>query len=299
MEWLNYHHLFYFWTVARAGSITKASNELLLTPPTISAQIRCLEENLGEKLFTKSGRRLVLTEVGHVVFRYGEEIFSLGRELTSTLKGRPTGSPLRLRVGVSDVLPKRIAYRLIRPALHLPTSVRVVCREERPARLLAEMAVDRLDVVLLDAPMGPGFSIRAFNHPLGECSVSFYGIPRLAKPRRSGFPRSLDRAPWLLPTDSMDIRHSLDQWFDSQGIHPVIKGEFDDFSLLRVFAAEGHGIFAAPIVLDRELRKAYGFVRIGQTDAVRARFYAVSMERKVKNPAVVAICETARSSTFA
>lgn len=299
MEWLNYHHLLYFWTVARLGGIAKASGELLLAPPTISAQIRRLEESLGEKLFQKSGRRLVLTEIGHMAYRYAEEIFSLGRELTDTVKGRPTGHPLRLRVGVADVLPKRIAYRLIQPAVELTTPVRVICREERPARLLAALAVHELDVVLSDAPIGPEASVRAFNHPLGECGMGFYGTPRLAKNRPPGFPKSLDGVPWLLPTDSMAMRHGLDQWFEAQRIHPVVVGEFDDFSLLRVFATAGHGVFAAPWVLDQELRREYGFVRIGRTDAVRARFFAISVEKKVKNPAVVAICEAARHRTFA
>jgi len=299
MEWLNYHHLLYFWTVARLGGIAKASEELLLAPPTISAQIRLLEENLGEKLLQKSGRRLVLTEMGHVAYRYAEEIFSLGRELTDTMKGRPTGHPVRLRIGVADVLPKRIAYRLIKPAIELPAPVRVLCREERPARLLAALAGHELDVVLSDAPVGPEVSVRAFSHPLGECGMGFYSMPNLAKNRLRRFPKSLEGMPWLLPTDSMAIRHDLDQWFESEGIHPAVVGEFDDFSLLIVFGAAGHGLFAAPLVLDHEVRRQYGFVRIGRTDAVRSRFFAISVERKVKNPAVVAICEAARQKTFA
>ena len=299
MEWLNYHHLLYFWTAARLGSITKAAEELLLGPATISAQVRRLEESLGEKLFQKSGRRLVLTEMGHVAYRYAEEIFALGREFTDTMKGRPTGHPLRLRIGVADVLPKRIAYRLIKPALELPSQVRVLCREERPARLLAALAAHELDVVLSDAPVGPEVSVRAFNHPLGECGMGFYAMPTLAKNRLRAFPMSLDGMPWLLPTDAMAIRHDLEQWFESKGIHPAVVGEFDDYSLLIVFGAAGHGFFAAPSVLDQEVRRQYGFMRMGRTDAVRARFFAISVERKVKNPAVIAICEAARQKTFA
>lgn len=299
MEWLNYHHLLYFWTVARLGSISKASEELLVGPATISAQIQRLEESHGEQLFQKSGRRLVLTEMGHVAYRYAQEIFSLGRELTDTMKGRPTGHPLRLRIGVSDVLPKRIAYRLIKPALGLAAPVRVLCREERPARLLAALAVHELDVVLSDAPLGPEVSVRAFSHALGDCGMGFYAAPRLAGKGLRGFPRSMNGVPFLLPTDSMAIRHALDQWFESKGIHPAVVGEFDDYSLLVVFAAAGHGFFAAPWVLDRELQRQYGFVRIGRTFAVRAHFFAISLERKVKNPAVVAICEAARKKTFA
>ncbi len=295
---MNYHHLLYFWTVAKTGSIAKASGELLLAPPTISAQIHRLEESLGEKLFARSGRRLVLTEVGHVVFRYAEEIFALGRELRDTLKGRPTGHPLRVRVGVADVLPKQIAHRLIEPALHLGAPVRVICREDRPDRLLAELAVNELDVVLSDAPIGPGVKVHAFNHLLGECGIGFYGTSKLAATLRRGFPRSLDRAPVLLPTDSTSIRPSLDQWFESQNIRPMVTGEFDDFSLLRVFGETGLGVFAAPSVLDTEMHKRYGFSRIGRTDAVRARFYAISVERKIKNQAVIAICEVAREKIF-
>ncbi|MGH7866298.1 MAG: transcriptional activator NhaR [Candidatus Dormibacteraceae bacterium] len=298
MEWLNYHHLLYFWMVARKGSIVKASEELLLAPPTISAQIGRLEENLGEKLFAWSGRRLVLTDVGHVAFRYADEIFSLGREFTDTLKGRPTGRPLQLLVGVADVLPKAIVYSLIEPAFQLPSPVRIVCREDPPDRLFALLAVQQLDLILSDAPIGPGISVRAFNHPLGDCGVGFYGKPKMAAKLKKGFPKSLESAPMLVPTESASLRVDLDEWFESQGLRPIIVGEFEDFSLLRMFAAAGRGIFAAPRVLDQEMRRQYGFIRIGSTDAVRARFYAISVERKIKNPAVVAICDEARQVIF-
>lgn len=298
MEWLNYHHLLYFWMVARLGSIARASEELLLAPPTLSAQIRKLEESLGEKLFTRSGRRLVPTESGRVVYRYADEIFSLGRELTDTLKGRPSGRPLRLQVGVADVLPKIIVYRLIQPAFRLPSPVRVICREDPPDRLLALLAVQQLDLVLSDAPLGPGVSVRAFSHPLGDCPVSFYARGKLAESWKKGFPRSLEGAPFLLPTESASLRAGLDQWFESQDIRPQIVGEFDDFSLLRMFAGAERGIVAAPSILDKEMRKQYGFVRLGETEAVRSRFYAISIEKKIKNPAVVAICDIAREEVF-
>ena len=297
MEWINYHHLLYFWTTARTGTIAKASQELLLSPPTISAQISRLEEELGEKLFLRSGRQLTLTETGDLVFHYADGIFSLGRELTDTLRGRPTGHPLRVRIGVADVLPKWIAYHLIRPAFQLPGQVRVVCHEHRPDRLLAELAVNELDVVLSDAPVGPVVKVRAFNHLLGECDVSFYGKPRVAEKLRKGFPRSLDGSPFLLPTEDSSMRPSLDHWFDQQQIRPWIVGEFDDFSLLRTFGEAGHGVFPAPWVQDREMRR-YGFARIGRTDAIRWRFYAISVERKIKNPAVIAISEAARQKIF-
>lgn len=299
MDWLNYHHLLYFWTTARTGSIAAASKELSLASPTISAQIRLLEENLGEKLFTKSGRNLELTEAGHVVYRYGEEIFSLGKELRETLKGQPSGRPLRLRLGVVDVLPKRLAYRLIEPVLHLPYRVQVMCREERPERLLALLAVNELDGILSDVPTGPTAKIRAFNHLLGECGVGFYGVPKLAAECRRPFPQALARVPWLLPAESAAIRRNLDQWFDAQQIDPTIVGEFDDYSLLLVFAQAGHGIFAAPSILDKELRKELGFVRIGRASEVTARYYVISVEKAVKHPAIAVIRDSAREETFA
>jgi LysR family transcriptional regulator, transcriptional activator of nhaA len=297
MEWINYHHLLYFWTVARTGSIAKASEELLLSPPTISAQISRLEDQLGEKLFSRAGRRLILTESGSVAFRYAEEIFSLGRELTETLHGRPTGHPLRLRVGVADPLPKWIAYYLINPALQLPGGVRVICHEHRIDRLLAELAVNDVDVVLADAPVGPQVKVRAFNHLLGECDVAFYDKRKTATNLQRKFPHSLDRVPFLLPTEDSSLRIGLDQWFNQQQVRPVVVGEFDDFSLLRTFAEAGHGAFAAPSILDAEMRQ-YGFGMIGRTSAVRSRFYAISVERRIKNPAVVAISEAARQKIF-
>lgn len=297
MEWLNYHHLLYFWVVARTGSIVKASEELLLAPPTISAQISQLENYLGEKLFTRTGRRLVLTEVGKIVYGYAQEIFSLGRELTDTLKGRPTGHPLKLQVGVADVLPKALAYRLIEPALRLASPVQVICREEPPDRLLALLALHEIDLVLSDAPFGPGISVRAYNHPLGECGGGFYARPKLAAAYRRNFPHSLNGAPFLLPTASASMRSNLDQWFEAENVRPVVAGEFEDFTLLTAFAEGGHGVFAAPRVLDRELRRK-GFGVVGYTEEVRARFYAISVERRVKNPAVIAICDAARQRLF-
>lgn len=298
MEWLNYHHLLYFWTAARTGSIANASKELLLAPPTISAQIGQLEDALGEKLFARTGRRLTLTKTGRIVFRYGEGIFGLGREMLDTLKDRPTGLPLRVQVGVADVLPKLIAYQLIKPALYISSQVRVICREDQTDRLLAELAVNELDAVLADAPMGAEVKVRAYNHLLGECGVSFYATRKLAASCRGRFPRSLDRAPLLLPTANTAIRPRLDQWLEKHGIRPVILGEFDDFALMRTFGEEGLGVIPAPSVLERELRRRYGFVRIGRAEEVRAQFYAISVERKIKNPAVAAICDTAREELF-
>jgi LysR family transcriptional activator of nhaA len=298
MEWLNYHHLFYFWRVLRTGSIVRACEELRLAPPTISAQLRSLEENLGEKLLTRSGRKLVPTEMGQVVFRYAEEIFTLGQNLMDAVKQRPTGKPMRLVVGVDDVLPKEIAQELIEPALHLPEPVMLRCHEANLERLMAELAVHEVDVVLSDAPVTPTLNVRAYNHPLGESGVNWIGIASLARLYRRGFPKSLQGAPILLPTDDTAIRRKLDRWFDSHGIRPVVAGEFDDFALLRAFGQAGTGIFPIPSVLEKKFRKTYGFEHIGSAKGVTGQFYAVSVERKLKNPAVIAICETAREKIF-
>lgn len=298
MEWLNYHHLLYFWTVVREGTVARAGERLSLAQPTISGQLRTLEHVLGEKLFTRSGRHLVPTDTGRLVYRYADEIFSIGRELMETLKGRPSGRPLRLTIGVADAVPKLIAYRLLQPALALPEPVHLVCREDKPDRLLAELAVHAIDVVLTDAPIAPSVRVRAYSHLLGECGLSFFGVPALASRYRKGFPKSLDRAPMLLPTDNTALRHSLDEWFEATKIHPVVIGEFEDSALLKVFGQTGRALFPAPTAIEREVRKQYQVALVGRADNVRARFYAVSVERRLKHPAVVAIADAAREKLF-
>lgn len=298
MEWLNYHHLLYFWTVARLGSVARATEELYLSQPTISAQIRALERSLGEKLFTRVGRNLALTEMGRVVFRYADEIFSLGRELKDAVKGRSGGRPVRFVVGIADVMPKLIAYRLLEPALQLAEPVRVICHEDKPDRLLAELAVHGVDLVLSDTPIGPMVKVRAFNHLLGECSVTIFGPAKSAAAYRRRFPRSLAGAPFLLPTENTSLRRSLDQWFETENIRPLVVGEFEDSALLGVFGQSGVGLFPGPTAIEAETRKQYGVQIVGRLEAVRERFYAISVERKLKHPAVVAISEVAQKKLF-
>jgi LysR family transcriptional activator of nhaA len=299
MEWLNDHHLLYFWLVAREGSLARASAELRLAQSTVSAQVRALEESLGEKLFVKSGRRLVLTEVGRVVYRYAEEIFTLGGELRDAVKGRPVSRPLSLMVGVADVVPKLVARRLLEPALKLGQPVRLVCHEDKPDRLLAELAVHELDVVLSDAPVSPSLNLRAFSHLLGECGVVFLATPELAKRRRRrGFPQLLDGAPVLLPTENTALRRALDQWFHSLSLRPKVVGEFEDSALLEVFGQLGLGIFPAPAVIAKELPRQYQARPVGHTDDVRERFFVITAERRLEHPAVVAISEEARQKMF-
>ena len=297
MEWLNYHHLRYFWAAAREGSVTRAGEKLHISQPAVSTQIRGLEQALGERLFTRSGRALALTEAGRVVYRYAEEIFGLGTELMETLKGRPTGRPARLTVGIVNVIPKLIAYRLLEPAFKLPERVRVECREDRPERLLAELATHGLDLVLADAPAGASVRVRAYSHLLGECGVSIFGAERLSKAHRRGFPRSLDGAPFLLPTADSTLRRLLDDWFEAQGIRPRIVGEFEDSALLKVFGQSGAGLFAMPSAIDAEVRSQYEVRLVGRVE-LRERFYAITVERKLKHPAVVAISGAARRELF-
>ena len=298
MEWLNYHHLRYLYAVGRTGSISKASRELHVSSPAISSQLRDLEEHLGEKLFARSGRNLVLTEIGRIVFSYAEEIFSLGQELMSTIKERPTGRPLRLVIGVVDVLPKMIAQWLIDPAFRLREPLRIVCREGNSDQLLAQLAIHELDVVLSDVPTNPGVKIRAYNHLLGECGTMFAATPKLARNLKKDFPQSLHQVPMLLPGENAAIRRSLDFWFESQGIRPVIAGEFQDYALLRAFGQAGRGVFPIPSVLTDQPLRQDSLQTIGHTDDVRNQFYAISVERRLKHPAVIAICDTARKQLF-
>jgi LysR family transcriptional activator of nhaA len=299
MEWLNYHHLLYFWTVAKEGSIAKACEKLHLAQPTISGQLRLLEETLGEKLFARAGRGLALTEVGQMVYRYADEIFSLGRELQDVLKGRPRGRPPRLLVGISDLVPKLIAYRVLQPVLSMPEPVQLVCHEDSPERLLAELAEHRLDVVLSDAPVTSAIRVKAFNHLLGTCGVALFGAPALAASYHRDFPARLDGAPFLLPAEGTSLRRSLEQWLDSVNIRPRIVGEFKDSALMGTFGQAGAGVFASPRAIEREVREHYQVRIIGHADQVVERFYAITVERRLKHPAVVTLSEAARGKLFA
>jgi LysR family transcriptional activator of nhaA len=298
LEWLNYHHLLLFWTAAKHGGVVRAGERLRLRPPTVSAQIRRLEDALGERLFARQGRKLVLTETGRLVYGYAEEIFSVGREMLDVVRGRRGASDLRLAVGITDAVPKLVALRLLRPALAVAEPLRVACVEGRQDRLLAALALHELDVVLSDAPIPPGLGIRAFHHVLGECGVTFFAAPALARGLRGRFPRSLDGAPMLLPTRDNALRRSLEAWLDGQGIAARIVGEFEDSALLKAFGQEGLGVFAAPSVIEREVARQHGVRAVGRTGEVRERFYAISPERRLKHPAVVALTEAARERLF-
>lgn len=301
MQWLNYHHLLYFSVVAREGSIARASKELRLAEPTISGQIRRLEEVLGEKLFARSGRHLVLTDMGRVAYRYADEIFSLGQEFMQVLAGRSgAAKPLRFTVGIADVVPKTVVSRLLEPAFDLSVPIRLICHEDKTVEeFIAELAVHAVDLVLADGPAPPSIRVKVFNHRLGECGTSVFGAPALARPRRRGFPRSLADAPVLLPSPRSALRRALDEWMHAHEIRPQVVGEIDDSALINALGSERKGLFAGPSRMEREICRQYGVQVVGRLPDVRQHFYAISVERRLKHPAVVAICETARKDLFA
>jgi LysR family transcriptional regulator, transcriptional activator of nhaA len=298
MDWLNYHHLLYFWVVAREGGLVPAGKALRLSHPTLSTQIHTLEDRLGEKLFMKVGRRLVLTETGRTVFRYADEIFSLGRELVDTVQGRSTGQPLRLTVGITDVVPKLVVRRLLEPALAQPLPIRLICREDSYEKLLTALALHEIDIVIADAPVPPGHSVRAFSHVLGETGVSFFAVPALVRAHGKNFPRSMDGAPMLLPLENLTLRRSLNQWFERNHVKPKIVAEFEDSALLKDFGSSGLGIFAAPTVVQEEVSRQYGVKVLGHADQVHEQYYAISGSRRLENPAVLAITDSARHTLF-
>lgn len=298
MDWLNYHHLLYFWTVAREGTIARAGEKLHLGQPAISTQLRQLEQSLGQKLFQKSGRNLELTEMGRMVYRYADEIFSLGREMLDSVNGRPTGKPVPFVVGIVDVLPKLIAKRLLEPALQLSDPLKLVCIEDSLERLLSELALHNVDIVLSDTPVTGAMRIRAFNHLLGESYMAVFGTKELARKYRKGFPNSLNGAPFLLQGRASAVRRSLETWFDSHDLHPQIRAEFDDSALLKVFGQAGEGLFAAPFVMKDEICRQHEVELVGEIPSVREHFYAISAERRIKHPAVLAIAESATKDVF-
>jgi LysR family transcriptional activator of nhaA len=299
MDELNYHHLRHFWAVAREGGVTRAAERLHVSQPTVTAHVRQLEEALGEKLLARAGRGVVLTEVGRAVYRQADELFTLSREVFDTAKGRPSARPVRLAVGIAMVVPKLVAYRILEPALRLPEPVRLECLEDAPERLLSELAAYGLDLVLTDAPMSPTIKVKAFSHLLGECGVSILGVKALAASHRRGFPRSLDGAPFLLTRDDSELRRSLELWFDEERVHPKIVAEFEDNALLKVFGEEGAGLFAAPTAIEAEVCRKYNVQLVGRLESVRERFYVITVERKIRHPAVVAISDAAHKKLFA
>lgn len=299
VEQLNYHHLRYFWVVAKEGSIARASEQLHLAHPTISAQIHRLEDALGEKLFARRGRHLVLTDFGRVALRYAEEIFALGREFVDAANGRQGRRPARFVVGVLDSLAKSIVHRVLEPAFRLESRPRVITREGRSAEaFMGDLATQAVDLVLADAPAGE-VPVRVFSHPLGECGTSFFAAPALARKCASSFPHSLDDAPFLMPSSNSAFRRSLEDWFEAHKVRPRVVADLEDLALAQVVGEAGLGLFAEPDVVEDEIRRRYKVRLVGRAKELRQRFYAISLERKIKHPAVLAICAGARKDVFA
>ena len=298
MNWLNYHHLLYFWTVAKQGGLGKAAENLRLSSSTVSTQIGRLEESLGHKLFERQGRKLVLTDAGQVVYRYADEIFLLGREIFDSLRDQPAKRPLKVHIGIAEVIPKLLAKKFLMPVLQLSDDVQLICHENRSDRLLAELSIHNLDVVLTDTPVGSLAKVRAYNHLLGESGIMLFAAEPLARKYRRNFPASLKNAPFLLPAVGTALRGQLANWFDAHEVRPRIVGEFEDSALLKVFGQQGLGVFAAPVVIRSEVKKQYGVREIGLIEGQTEQFYAISVEKKLKHPAVVAIAETAKNQLF-
>lgn len=296
MEFLNYHHLRYFWMVAKEGGLSRAAKKLNVSQPTISAQVQALENVLGQKLFDRGGRNLALTDAGRHALTYAEEIFSTGRDLVDSIKLRPTSRPLRLHLGVADALPKLVTYQIIEPIFHLPQLVQISCRETKLTDLLGELSAYQLDIVLADEPASAGASPHVMNHFLGECGVAFCAEPRLARKLRRGFPQSLNGAPALLPMSNTGLRRSLDKWFHAAHVRPRLVGEFEDAALVNVLAVNGLGFMTVPTLVVDEAVRRFGFQIIGRTNECEQQFYAITAERKLTHPAIVAITSRARAS---
>jgi LysR family transcriptional activator of nhaA len=299
MEWLNFHHLRYFWTVARKGGVRKAALELHVSQPSISAQLGLLEEALGEKLFKRSGRNLILTEVGHMVLSYADEIFSAGREMLSAVKQRPSARPLRLHIGITDAVSKLITFEILKAAFRFAEPIHIICREGEIGPLVTQLQAHRLDIVLADEPPSSSLEAKTFNHRLGRSGVTFCAVPSLAAKLRRNFPQSLDGAPALLPSENMGVRAALETWFDAQGIRPRVIGEFEDSALMEVCSSGGRGFTVVHTVVDRAALKRYGLRVIARVDECGSDFFAITAERRVKHPAALAITKYAYTSLFA
>lgn len=296
---MNYKHLYYFQQVAKLGGVLRASERLHLSPQTISGQIQLLEEALGTALFTKSGRGLALTDAGRMVLGYAEDIFSIGAELEEAVRDQPgKGKLLEFRVGVADAVPKTIACRLIEPAAQLLEPVRIICREWKLDTLLGELALHRLDLVIADAPIPSTVSVRAFNHRLGSCGVSFFAAPSLLESCSGPFPACLDRAPLLLPAEESAVGQGLRAWLKVRSLNPRVVCECDDSALAKEFGRRGLGIFVGPTVLERDIEKQYGVRALGATTEVLEEFFAISVERRITHPCVTAITQAARNELF-
>ncbi|MBL0283540.1 MAG: transcriptional activator NhaR [Zoogloea sp.] len=292
---MNLKHLFYFWKTARSGGVVKAGEALHITPQTISGQIRLLEESLDTQLFARDGRALELTPAGRLAMEYADEMFSISAELEQALRHYPKGRPVEFRVGVSDAVPKSLAYRLLRPAVDPADPVRIICREWRLDRLLAELAIHRLDLVIADSPIPPSVDVRAYNHRLGDSGLSFFAAHALVGSMNKPFPECIGDMPALLPGEDSAIRRKLVDWLDRKRLRPRIAGEFDDTALMTAFGRAGVGVFAVPTAIEQETLAGGELVLLGRAEEVRIEYFAISVERRLTHPCVLAISEAAKT----
>lgn len=296
---MNFKHLHYFWVTAKAGGVMRAGAQLHTTPQTLSGQIRLLEEDLGRKLFQKTGRTMELTEAGRLALGYADQIFTLGGELETAVRQAHGGQPvLEFRVGVADAVNKSVAYRLLEPALGLEMPVRMVASEGKFPELLSQLALNRLDLVIADEPMSRRINVRAFNHPLGRSSMAFFATAALAAQLQGPFPESLSGMPMLIPGAQASVRQQLEAWMTRHSITPRIVGEFDDGALMTAFGRQGRGVFMVPGVMEAETMAQYGVQCVGRSDELVDEFFAVSVERRITHPCVVAITDAARGQLF-
>lgn len=291
---LNYRHLYYFRTVAKAGALNRAAEKLHLTPQTLSGQLSAFEERLGVALFRRNGRRLELTDAGRTALVYADDIFQIGAELEDALQNRLAPRAHPFRVGIAEVVPKAIAYQLLAPALALAEPVKLVCLEDRLEQLAAELSIHRLDMVLADRPLPATMDIKGYSHPLGECGIAFLAARTIGSALEADFPASLQGAPLLIPGEDSALRVPLLRWLERKGIQPVIVGEFDDSALMSAFGQAGAGVFPVPLTTARDVMRQYEVIELGRTLEIRERFFAISVERRLRHPAVLAVSEAAR-----
>lgn len=291
---MNHKHLFYFWKVAKAGSVARAAEAINITPQTLSGQIGLLEASLGTELFSRQGRSIVLTEAGKMALEYADELFALSAELEVMIKHHPKGRPAEFRVGVSDAVPKSLAFRLLQPAIDNEHSTRIVCREWQLDRLLAQLAVHQLDMVISDGPIPPSFSVRAYNHRLLESGLSFLAAKGLVRENPTPFPACLNALPLLLPGEDSAIRATLQPWLERKRIRARVVGEFDDTALMAAFGQAGIGAFPVPTIVENEFVASGELSVIGRTNEIQVSYFAISVERRLTHPCVLAVTQSAQ-----
>lgn len=298
MNHLNYKHLRYFWAVAKTGSVTKAAEQLYLTPQSISGQLTEFADTLGVELFHKVGRNLELTDAGRRALSYADEIFSVGDELMAVLRDQRSKKSLPLRVGLADSVSKTIAYRLLEPAYEMQEPTRLICREARLVSLLSDLAVHRLDLIIADRPMPPNLHVKGFSHLIGESHMGLFGVASLVNKLKRKFPESLNNAPLLMIGEDAAVRVRINQWLAQNNLHPDIKGEFDDSALMKAFGRAGEGLFFAPNAIAKDICSQYKVVKLADIPSVNEQVYVITTERQLTHPLVKTICKFGRDDLF-